>query len=378
MHKVILNAPSSASDAELLREEQSKSNHSKNIILILIGIIICLLIIIIVILLTPVSPSLTADKLSIKKNTLIIPETPSVIIDKQKEETSAETEEKLQPQAEIVPQLKKELIPEAEVVNIDKKQKEFISEQLKKELLVTDFNKAISDTLNAIEKKEFILARKKLQIAQNIKADESVINDLQQRINAGLKKRLINSLTKKAAKQEFLENWYNALNYYNKIIKIDAHINSILVKYQRTQLYLKLNKILDKIVSKPQRLQNDIVFNQAKKSLNSIKDKINNPISGLYPLQKTPKLVKKINETEKIIKKASTLVIVSIISDNLTDIMIYKRAHPGLLMEEKLKLRPGKYIIKGSRDGYKDIKEDLIIHPADQNRSITIICREAI
>ena len=380
MHKVILNAPSSTSEAEVFREEQSKNNHSKSIILILIGVIICLLIIILVLLLAPISSILSPENLSIEHNKSIIPEIRSVIIEKKKKETIIKTEEKLEPVPQATAEQPAEQIidPDPEAIKIDKEKEEFITEQLKKEVLTKDFNNEISSTLNAIEKKQFNLARKKLQAARNIKPDEAILKELQQRINTGIKQSLISSLTKKAAKAERLEQWQNALNYYNKIIKIDADINSILVKYKRTQLYIKLNTILDNIINKPQRLQNNIVFEQAKKSLKNINHKINNLQSGLYLLQQTPKLAKKINKTESIIKKASAIVIVTIFSDNLTDIIIKKISHPGLLIEEKLTIRPGKYIIKGSRDGYKDIREELIIHSTDKHRSITIKCTELI
>jgi len=183
---------------------------------------------------------------------------------------------------------------------------------------------------------------------------------------------------KKAYLEEKKEKWKSALSYYEKIQVIDANINSILLNIKRTNAYIKMDKILNEIINKEERLQDDKVLEKSKKSLQYIELYIEENEHLLYPIKQTPELTKKITTAEKIIKDASIIINITIRSDNLTDVSIYKVGQLGKLKEKKLNLKLGIYTIVGSREGYRDYRQNIKITEKDQYRVIVVVCRETI
>ncbi|MCU7818231.1 MAG: hypothetical protein KZQ57_05035 [gamma proteobacterium symbiont of Lucinoma myriamae] len=247
--------------------------------------------------------------------------------------------------------------------------------EIKEKTLEKEFNKNISEYLSAIEKNQFVLAEKYLTEAKLVKANEPIIIEIRQRISNKRNQVTINELILSAEKKE---QWLQALKIYEKILSIDSDINSVIVKKQRANTYLKLNTILNKIIEKPERLNDDELLVNAKKLIQFVKLEIKEKQQQLYPLRTTPGLTRKTSTADKIISDASILIKVTIQSDNLTEISIYKVGNFGKLIEKKLTLRPGHYTIVGSREGYRDIRKKLVITATDQLIVLNIKCKETI
>lgn len=376
LDKPILKAPSNSIEAQIKEQKEyntSKNKRSGSIILILTGIIICLVLIIITMLLTPDSPSITVKKIP-KKEIISSPEKPEEVINKQQKNIKNE----------IIIEAKTDEQHHADkLITEEKKEKEseFKKEQelkLKKEQIDLKFKIIISDTLTALEKHQYSFASEKLKMAQSLKPGDPVLQELDKRIRGEKKKSKINNLMRKANLEEKNEQWKNALNDYEQIQLIDANINSILVKIKRINVYIKINKILNEIITKKERLQDDKVLQETKKSLQYIELYIEENKHLLYPIKQTPELTKKIGKAKKIIKEASIIISITIRSDNYTDVSIYKVGQLGKLKEKKLNLRPGIYTIVGSREGYRDFRQNIEITAKDQFRVIVVVCREII
>lgn len=371
-----LKAPSSSVEAQIKEDMEnsiSSNKKSSSLILILLGTIICLILIIISLLLSPPSPP-TGEPKKIPEKT--------IIINKDKEEKEV-TKEFSEPIKTIVEEeKKKEFLKEAEINTEEKKERaaelELVNKKNEEETLEKEFNKNISEALSAIEKNNFNRAEKNLTAARLLKANEPVIKELKQRITDKRKQLTINNLIQTAQQEEKNEQWLQAINVYKKILSIDANINSIIVKKQRANVYLKLNTILNNIVEKPERLSDDKVLTNAKNSIQLIKSELKEKRQLLYPLSTTPGLTRKISTAEKIINEASIPIKVTIQSDNLTEISIYKVGSFGKLTEKKLTLRPGHYTIVGSREGYRDVRKKVVITAADQLIILNVKCKETI
>ena len=373
MAKPDLKSPSFSDEAQIEKRVASRvsDNKKSTTIIILIAIIICLLLIIVSLLISP-SPS-PVEKAEQKKEKI------EILIKEEKSEQ--QISEQVKPATEQIKEKNNiEEVIKKEVQSESKKNEESLEQErkLKEEALDKKFNNKISDTLTALEKNQFSLAAKELEGAETLKPDDPIIIELKERINIEIKKGNIEKLIKKAQIEEKNEQWKNALISYEKILKIDSNINSILVKKQRTISYIKINETLNKIINKPERLQNDKVLQNAKNLLKFVKLEIKEKEAVLYPLEQTPLLTTKITIAEKTIKEASIPVSVTIRSDNLTDVTVYKVGQFGKLTEKKLNLRPGKYTIVGSRVGYRDFRKNLKISAGDHSKVIIVECRETI
>ena len=64
-------------------------------------------------------------------------------------------------------------------------------------------------------------------------------------------------------------------------------------------------------------------------------------------------------------------------SDNLTQVAVYRVGRLGAFLKKDLTLRPGSYTIVGTRNGFKDVRKRIALKPGQPLR-VTIICREKI
>jgi len=66
---------------------------------------------------------------------------------------------------------------------------------------------------------------------------------------------------------------------------------------------------------------------------------------------------------------------ITIESDNLTDVSVYRVGKLGRFGARDLNLRPGTYVMVGSRDGYRDERLEVVVKPGSEPIRVTLICR---
>ncbi len=267
--------------------------------------------------------------------------------------------------------LNKALLVEPEYIKLQNKLNQITEKKDK-----IDFNDAVSQTLKAIESGHINTAKKQLSNAKKINPNDPIIIELETQINDKYKIKKIENLQLKAIINESNEQWSRAENNYESILKIDSNTSFAIVGKERTKYYSHLNRLLDAFIEKPQRLQNNQVFIKSKKSLKYVQFEINQ--KALIKKNKIPKLIKKITLAKNIIDAYSTLIDITIRSDNETQIMIYQVAKFGQFNEKKIQLRPGRYTIVGSKEGYRDFRNTINITTNDSKRFINVICKEKI
>ena len=69
---------------------------------------------------------------------------------------------------------------------------------------------------------------------------------------------------------------------------------------------------------------------------------------------------------------------ITIESDNLTHVAVYRVGKLGRFSVRELKLRPGTYTVVGNRDGYQDVRQKIVVKPGRQALHITVKCRVKI
>ena len=91
-----------------------------------------------------------------------------------------------------------------------------------------------------------------------------------------------------------------------------------------------------------------------------------------------PNLGAKRDELSRLLKRAATPLQVQLVSDNATDVSVYKVGKLGSFETHELTLRPGKYVAVGSRPGYRDVRLEFLVGPEQEARPIVIRCEETI
>jgi hypothetical protein len=65
-------------------------------------------------------------------------------------------------------------------------------------------------------------------------------------------------------------------------------------------------------------------------------------------------------------------------SDEQTDVIVYKVGHLGRFSEHRLTLRPGRYVVVGSRQGYRDVRLELVVVAGQPPGTLAVRCEEKI
>ena len=67
-----------------------------------------------------------------------------------------------------------------------------------------------------------------------------------------------------------------------------------------------------------------------------------------------------------------------LISDNVTEVSIYKVGRLGNFMRKEINLRPGTYVIVGSRPGFRDVRVEFRVAPEIVIEPVIVQCEEPI
>ena len=69
---------------------------------------------------------------------------------------------------------------------------------------------------------------------------------------------------------------------------------------------------------------------------------------------------------------------VELVSDGLTEVVIYRVGRLGTFERRRLELRPGRYTVVGTRDGYRDVRLELAIVAGEEPEPLVVRCEEKI
>ena len=79
-----------------------------------------------------------------------------------------------------------------------------------------------------------------------------------------------------------------------------------------------------------------------------------------------------------MLKRAATPLRVQLVSDNQTEVSVFKVGRFGNFDTRELELRPGNYVAVGIRPGYRDVRVEFRVAPEIDMQPVAVQCEEAI
>jgi len=79
-----------------------------------------------------------------------------------------------------------------------------------------------------------------------------------------------------------------------------------------------------------------------------------------------------------LLRAAETPVPVQLESDGITEVVIYRVGRMGSFRTRQVELMPGRYAVVGTRPGYRDVREEVIIRPGTAPQPVVVRCEEPI
>ncbi len=241
-------------------------------------------------------------------------------------------------------------------------------EALETELQQAKSAQLISETEQALQKGKLSTARRLLRQLRQLDPEAIELTDLARRIQQRGVQISLNRLRKEGNKAASKEDWSKALSQYEAALKIDPKLSFAIRGKQQATQQIQLSEDINHYLKQPLRLSSDLALRNAKTLLEQLEQR---PSPG-------PKRAKQIKQLRQLIGDAQTPIDVTITSDGLTNVTLYRVSKLGTLTQKSLQLRPGDYTLVGSREGYRDVRKTLNIRAKQAPLSVHIQCRESI
>jgi hypothetical protein len=231
-----------------------------------------------------------------------------------------------------------------------------------------EFNRAMTEGYNALEHSRLQEARSALLRAANIKPGAAEVQTALNQVNNRITSGKIAALLEQASTHEQQEQWPDAVQAYDQALALDVSLLQARQGREHAQWRSNLDARLNMAIAKPQRLSTKAVYDEALILLRDA-SRIDNPGT---------RLKRQIAVLDVLLQEAASPVLVTLQSDNATDINLYKTGELGRFLQKELSLLPGRYVAVGRRDGYRDVRVEFVVEAKKSMAPVIIQCEEQV
>ena len=240
--------------------------------------------------------------------------------------------------------------------------------RIKGQISDREFEALMSEGLTALHNNNYEVARGKLLKAKSFRPNSREVKDALAQVDQSIRLANIETYRRKATTAEQAEDWEQALNAYQQVLKIDPNVRFAELGKQRSLKLIRIDKRINFFLKQPGALESDRQLDNAIELIAEIED--------IDP--KGPGLKDRFDQLKRLVDAAQTPVRITLESDNATEVAVYKVGKLGRFASRELSLRPGTYTVVGTRDGYQDVRKKIIIKPGQGPMHITVKCEVQI
>lgn len=230
------------------------------------------------------------------------------------------------------------------------------------------FDTRMSEGLIALADGHYEAARAAFRMAQELKPGSREPADGLLQVDQGIRLNQIQALERRALNQSDAEQWETVIATYEQILDIDANLVFAQDGLANAEQMTALHAQLDEYIDEPDRLSAPSTMRAAT---TLVVDITRMPEVG-------PRLAEQRDQLSQLLKRAATPLTVTFVSDNVTEVAVYKVGKLGNFDRYQLDLRPGTYVAVGSRPGYRDVRQEFRVGPEIDLQPIEIRCEEPI
>ena len=176
----------------------------------------------------------------------------------------------------------------------------------------------------------------------------------------------IDALRATALAQLQAEEWKAAVASYDRALAIDPSLQFARDGKRFVQARVGLIEAMERVIADPGILSADREFEAARETLHV----------AAQEADAGEKFAARLATFKAIVQSSATPVPLVLLSDNATEVVIYKVGAIGTFDRHELPLRPGRYVIHGSRDGCRDVRKEIVL--AANMPPVDIRCVEQI
>lgn len=232
---------------------------------------------------------------------------------------------------------------------------------------ITDqqYRLAMSEGLEAYAKADYARSKKNLLKANALKPSAREAQQALARVDRALLDLRIDALNQNGQAAERVGNWQDAGEHYANALKLDR--DNEFAK-QGKERALTHNRIFEQIQSFLNRPETLTTSKDLEKAETLVREAQNLEPKGID-------FTRSLEQLERMVVAARKPVRLTITSDNQTQVDVYRIGRLGRFSQKELDLKPGVYTVVGYRDGYQDVRQQVVIDPGQENLRVTIICK---
>jgi tetratricopeptide (TPR) repeat protein len=240
--------------------------------------------------------------------------------------------------------------------------------RLQSTVLQRDFDQRMTEGLMALGAGDYPSARAAFEAAQKLRPGSPEPADGLLQVDQGVRLNRIAALEYEARQQETNEEWQTAVGTYESILEIDGTLLFAQDGVARAQRMAALYQRVEEYIDEPDRLSAPTTMRSATQLVVDITrmDEVGPRLGNLR------------DELSRLLKRAATPLAVQLVSDNMTDVSVYKVGKLGSFATRELSLRPGSYVAVGSRPGYRDVRVEFRVGPEIEAGPVIVRCEEPI
>lgn len=242
------------------------------------------------------------------------------------------------------------------------------TETLQAKIKERRFTDAMSAGFKALDAGQYEQARQQFRQAGQIKPNEDSVGLALQQVANQSTLNAIQNRVKQARQAEQEERWVDANNLYKSVLETDSTVMDAMVGKLRTDARAELEQRTHKVLANGLELNKPDAMALAEKTLQDLNN------LG----QVLPRTAQQRQQLQALLDKARIPRQVLLQSDNLTQVTIYHVGRLGAFSEHALALTPGTYVAVGSRQGYKDVREEFVVALEATQVVVNIRCSERI
>ncbi len=231
-----------------------------------------------------------------------------------------------------------------------------------------EFNTRMTEGFDAIAVQDYFGARAAFRAAKQLIPESTEPADGLLQVDQGLRLGDISTMKREVQSLERDEHWDAVVSTYEEILKVDSTLSFANDGLSYARRMSALHTQLDKYIADPDRL-----------SAPSVMQKATTLVVDITVRQDVgPRLAGQRDELSRLLKRAATPLAVPLVSDNVTDVFIYKVGRLGNFMRKEVSLRPGIYVVVGSRAGFRDVRLEFRVAPEIEMEPVIVQCEEQI
>ncbi len=231
-----------------------------------------------------------------------------------------------------------------------------------------EFDQRMSEGLGALAAGDYLAARAAFRMAERLIPESPEPADGLLQVDQGLRLDNISVLEQEAHSLQQDEHWEAVATTYEEILKIDGNLSFAIDGLAHAREMSALHEKLDEYLSDPDKL-----------SVPSVMQKATMLVVDITRMQEIgARLAAQRDELSRLLKRAVTPVPVALVSDNLTNVSVYKVGNLGNFTNRELTLRPGTYVAVGVRPGFRDVRLEFRVAPELEMQPVIVRCEEQI